>query len=120
MFRFSIDEQVIARVRPSRSYRRGALGLSANHSTLRWAVDHPNIAWSRRPMASFALQSPPDARFRQVTLPKTGLVGIGMARRWLRPGASQVNPWQRAPNRRYRWQSSPLEYTDSSNDIIYQ
>jgi len=45
---------------------------------------------------------------------KTGLVGIGMARRWLR----QAHPWWRASNRRYRGQSSQFEYTDSSNDII--
>ena len=71
-------------------------------------------------MARFALQSSPDARSRQVVFHETGLVGIGLARRWLRPGASQAHPWWRAPNRRYRGQSSPLEYTDSANDIIYQ
>ena len=52
-------------------------------------------------MARFALQSPPDARFRQVTLPKTGLVGIGsgeaLAASWgLGSGASMVAKRQTA------------------------
>ena len=70
-------------------------------------------------MARFALQSPPDARFRQVTLPKTDWSESAWRGAGCVLGQSGESVAVSA-NPGHRGQSSPFEYTDSSNEIIYQ